>query len=496
MSTGTKLIISAIVFLIYGGVAIYSGFLPGSAHDNEQHLQAAAEKKIAAALLGDARLSGVRVEMDGQLAKLTGTIASQDVRQSAIDLVRGSDWSGGITAGGVTVVRADNLTVQAPTAPAPFIWAADFDGREVILSGVVPDEISRSELITHAQERFEAAFSGQAITVIDRMSTAPGAPAGDWLGTAKLSIDGLAHLQRGKASANNTAFSLTGLALVEKNKTDAQADIAILPEGYIGTSKISLAEPKSPYVWNASLNNDQSPVVLTGYVPDEATREQVVAHAKSLFPQGIVDQMTIASGMPAGSDKGYWPNSIMRSLDALALYQSGKIVARDRDVTVTGRGDDPALIDRVAAIEADIDRAGYNGALSVDIPEVKTIDDADQCQNLFDDAMRDTSIRFQNASAEILPESARVLSKLALAARQCDGFKITIAGHTDSVGSAALNQSLSEARARAVVAWLVENGADTEQMTARGFGETKPIANNQTPAGRARNRRIDFSIDQ
>ncbi|MEO1426197.1 MAG: OmpA family protein, partial [Pseudomonadota bacterium] len=75
-------------------------------------------------------------------------------------------------------------------------------------------------------------------------------------------------------------------------------------------------------------------------------------------------------------------------------------------------------------------------------------------------------------------------------------FQIAIAGHTDSVGSASLNQRLSEARAKAVSAWLVEYGVDPAQLSARGFGETRPLADNETPLGRAKNRRIDFTIAQ
>ena len=71
---------------------------------------------------------------------------------------------------------------------------------------------------------------------------------------------------------------------------------------------------------------------------------------------------------------------------------------------------------------------------------------------------------------------------------------IRINGHTDDVGDAADNQTLSQGRAEAVRAYLVQAGIDPDRLTALGFGETRPMASNDTPEGRARNRRTAFEI--
>ena len=67
-----------------------------------------------------------------------------------------------------------------------------------------------------------------------------------------------------------------------------------------------------------------------------------------------------------------------------------------------------------------------------------------------------------------------------------------IEGHTDSTGTKALNQTLSQQRADAVVAWLVKNGIAAARLTAAGLGDTRLIADNATEDGRARNRRVEF----
>jgi outer membrane protein OmpA-like peptidoglycan-associated protein len=74
------------------------------------------------------------------------------------------------------------------------------------------------------------------------------------------------------------------------------------------------------------------------------------------------------------------------------------------------------------------------------------------------------------------------------------GYKISLEGHTDSIGTDAYNQKLSERRANAVKAWLVGKGIDAGRITTAGFGKTKPVADNKTKAGRAENRRVEVLV--
>ena len=72
--------------------------------------------------------------------------------------------------------------------------------------------------------------------------------------------------------------------------------------------------------------------------------------------------------------------------------------------------------------------------------------------------------------------------------------KFTVEGHTDSVGSDKLNQKLSEERANSVRDFLIDKGIDAGRLTAIGYGESKPIATNNTRAGRAQNRRVEINL--
>lgn len=115
------------------------------------------------------------------------------------------------------------------------------------------------------------------------------------------------------------------------------------------------------------------------------------------------------------------------------------------------------------------------------------------CENQLADAVKASKIEFATGSAVIQRASSAVLDTLAVAARGCPGV-VRVEGHTDSVGLAANNLALSQARAASVRAALVERGVAESRLASQGFGPDKPLADNATPDGRARNRRIEFRV--
>lgn len=104
------------------------------------------------------------------------------------------------------------------------------------------------------------------------------------------------------------------------------------------------------------------------------------------------------------------------------------------------------------------------------------------------------NIFFETGSAELLPTSDPELNKLLWTLRKNTTMSIEILGHTDSEGDDKSNQVLSEARAKAVYQYLVSRGIEPERLSYKGFGETQPIADNNTPGGRKQNRRTAFKV--
>lgn len=104
------------------------------------------------------------------------------------------------------------------------------------------------------------------------------------------------------------------------------------------------------------------------------------------------------------------------------------------------------------------------------------------------------AMAFAANDAQPRPTLLPLLDKLAEALQREPGTAITVEGHTDSLGREILNQTLSIRRADSVVAYLASRGVALARLSAAGRGETQPLADNATEAGRARNRRVDILI--
>ena len=106
------------------------------------------------------------------------------------------------------------------------------------------------------------------------------------------------------------------------------------------------------------------------------------------------------------------------------------------------------------------------------------------------------SVPFDFDSADIRPDAERTLTEVAEVMKAYAQRPMRIEGHTDSVASDDYNQKLSERRARGVQAWLTTKGGVKASITPRGWGESKPVATNDTPAGRQQNRRVEIVIEK
>jgi outer membrane protein OmpA-like peptidoglycan-associated protein len=101
-------------------------------------------------------------------------------------------------------------------------------------------------------------------------------------------------------------------------------------------------------------------------------------------------------------------------------------------------------------------------------------------------------INFDTGKATIRPDSVKTLDDAAVALKSIPEMKVEVAGHTDNIGSPESNQKLSQDRAQAVMTALVQRGVKTERMTAKGYGQSVPVADNRAEEGRAKNRRVEL----
>jgi OOP family OmpA-OmpF porin len=106
------------------------------------------------------------------------------------------------------------------------------------------------------------------------------------------------------------------------------------------------------------------------------------------------------------------------------------------------------------------------------------------------------NVNFETGKAELLPESFAALDEVGAILVKWPQLQIEIGGHTDARGSDALNQRLSEARAQSVKDYLASHfsALDAAQLTARGYGESKPLVRNTSALNMAKNRRVEFKV--
>jgi OOP family OmpA-OmpF porin len=115
-------------------------------------------------------------------------------------------------------------------------------------------------------------------------------------------------------------------------------------------------------------------------------------------------------------------------------------------------------------------------------------------QNVLDTALANRTIEFESGKATLTAAGRTVLDQMSVALLKVKGKKVELIGHTDNAGSRAGNLSLSQARAEAVKAYVVGKGVDAESIAVSGEGPDRPVADNRTAAGKARNRRIEFRV--
>lgn len=185
-----------------------------------------------------------------------------------------------------------------------------------------------------------------------------------------------------------------------------------------------------------------------------------------------------------------------------------QIIAAAKSIT-EDRGQ---LVEHVTSLQAEIEKLNNDLAVLQDrdkefqqkerydrkLREVRGIFGSDEAQVLLGDnelIIRLYGLSFPVGSSEIRPENFALLTRVQRGLREFPTSGVTIEGHTDAQGDENMNQSLSDQRAEAVRTYLLANmGIDAERLNARGYGESRPIANNELEAGRAKNRRIDIVI--
>lgn len=371
--------------------------------------------------------------------------------------------------GPVVAAEAEELTddaVAPEAATDPAMDVAELSDDASMTEDAAPEPETVAEPEVTEPEVTEPEPAPEAVAEIDEVTEA--APEAAELETDPDPVD--------EPAVVGTETEATEMAAVDPAEIAAPA--AAEPEAVAPAAAEPLPMGARNYLFEGSKALGQ-PVVFAGEVPVE-TMGQQLATVTGTEPSAA---LTVSDGLPGNfvlsADAG------SRALGHLAVGEMGL----DGDTWVLiGRAETEAARSAALAELSGLPEAGDWQTSVTLLPEIDT------CRlHLISFATRN-AILFTSGSASITPDSATALDELSGYLGECPEAAIDVEGHTDADGDADANLALSVARAEAVVDALILRGVDPARLYAVGYGESLPVASNDTAAGKRANRRIAFSV--
>jgi OOP family OmpA-OmpF porin len=229
-----------------------------------------------------------------------------------------------------------------------------------------------------------------------------------------------------------------------------------------------------------------APIVVAGTVADEASKAALLARLRAVYGlDRVVDQLAVGTvSTPAN-----WNEYVGRLIGPnLKMISRGQLKVDGNTVSLRGDVSNEAQRQQIAGEIAASLNPTYtvNNGLRVTASE----------QSVLDAALANRIIEFESGKAALTPSGMAILDQMSEALKKLNGIKVEVIGHTDNAGSRAGNLSLSQARAEAVKTYVAARGIKADSITVSGEGPDRPVADNRTPEGRARNRRIEFKVAQ
>ncbi len=391
-------------------------------------------------------------------------------------------------------VRLETRITAPRPVIAPFTLRFVIDERGARFDACSADSERAAERILAAARR--AGLEGEADCAIGI-----GAPSARWAEAAELAIGALADLGGGTVTITDTDVHLTARPGTDQALFDRIARAlerrmprvfsvkAELPPPPEAAGKAS-TEPREFVAARAP----EGLVTLTGRLRDEASHAAVLAYARGLFGVRQVNDLTrINPELPRS-----WHLWAMAGLEALAELHHGSVTLTPDGLGIRGAGARKDVSDRVTRILGG--RLGKEVPLSIEVAYDETLDprsrlpSPEECVSRINAILAARQITFDPGSSVIDAESQPVIDRIAEVMRECEHVRMEVGGHTDSQGRESMNLALSQARAEAVIDALLARNVITRNLVPKGYGETKPIADNATEEGRARNRRIEFRL--
>lgn len=325
-----------------------------------------------------------------------------------------------------------------------------------------------------------------------------GVPSVRWAEAAELSFAALTRLGGGTVTLSDADISLIALEGTDQGRFDQT--VGELENALPPVFELTAVLPETPDESDdgppdfTATRSPEGQVQLRGRVSNEIARQTAESYAKAAFAGANV-QMTarIDENLPAG-----WPVRVLAGLEALARLSNGAITVTPDDLQVRGKtGNKQARADIARLLS---EKLGEGATYTIDVIYVETLDPEsglptpEECLRRIQIVLGDRKLNFEPGSDTLDSTGKDIMDDIAEVLAGCGQINLEIAGHTDSQGRESMNLDLSQARADAILTELRNRRVLTSTFRAIGYGETQPIEDNQTEAGREANRRIEFRL--
>ena len=325
-----------------------------------------------------------------------------------------------------------------------------------------------------------------------------GVPSPNWADAAAMSIAAIAELKGGSVT-----FSDADVTLISPPGTDQREFDRIvgalensLPDVF-ALHAVLTPDPSDPSQGPAEFVATLSPeglVQLNGRLNDEIVAQTAESFAIARFGSATVsNRARTDEALP-----GDWPLRVLSGLEALSLLSNGSARVTAEDITVTGNTGSKSARSDISKLLSD--KLGEGSRFSVEVTYLEKLDPVasmltpDECEAKIAEILKVRKITFEPGSDTVDATSLGTLDEISEVLGNCTELRMEIAGHTDSQGRETMNEALSKSRALAVLNALRDRRVATSSFTAEGYGETKPIASNDTEEGRESNRRIEITL--
>ena len=390
-------------------------------------------------------------------------------------------------------VRLDlNITAPRPVvAPFTLRFVIDEAGPRFDACAVDSDE-ALSAVVTAARE---AGMTEEPDCIL-----ALGTPSTRWGEASVAGIRALSTIGGGTLTLSNADVALvanegTSETLFERAAGDLEA---ALPEVF--SLSTTLPRPQEANATGESappeftaVRSPEGQVQLRGRLSDEATRAAVESFAAAQFgADSIYPAVRIDPSMPAG-----WPTRVLAALEALQYLHNGVASVTADMIEISGStGVKTAQSEMARVLSSKLEGARYSLDITYSeaLDPLASIPTPEECIAMISDAAGRQKITFAPSSTDIESDAIQTIDAIADIVRQCQHVEIEIGGHTDSQGREVMNEQLSQARADAVLNAIMARRVLVSNLSAKGYGEAQPIADNDSEAGREANRRIEFKL--